>query len=149
MIIFRKSWSLSRSWEFLTVQGSDSKKCVCSGNWRAKDFSFSFFHRHRDVVWKVHNDLPVKLSYSLTFLYIKQTSEKRGICETAWTKTSGLQRRRLLQGLMSRATGCLLMYQGSGIQSLLAQSQPSASSASSASSALAVCCQIAVSWPSP
>lgn len=54
---------------------------------------FSFFsHGHGDVVLKVHNDIPVKLSRSLTFLYIRQTSEKRGIRERAWTQTRGLQR---------------------------------------------------------
>lgn len=56
----------------------------------SKRFFFVFSHGHGDVVLKVHDDIPVKCS--LTFLYIRQTSEKRGIRERAWTETRGLQR---------------------------------------------------------
>lgn len=58
----------------------------------SKGFLLFLFQGHGDVVLKVHNDIAVKLSRSLTFLYTKQSSEKRGICERAWAETSGLQR---------------------------------------------------------
>lgn len=58
----------------------------------SEGFFFFFSHGHGDVVLKVHNHIPIKLAHSLTFLYIKQIWEKRGICERARTKTSGLQR---------------------------------------------------------
>lgn len=58
----------------------------------SKGFFLFLFHGHGDVVLKVHNDIAVKLSRSLTFLYIKQSSEKTGTCERACAETSGLQR---------------------------------------------------------